>query len=302
MRRVLTGIAISLGSVAGLVVGIVVALLVLGRVKTGEALDIVVQPPVIPSDRASLARGRHIAEAIALCTECHQNGLRGGILSLNGGPIFNFAPVPPLVATVVAPNLTSGRGGVGGDYTAADWDRAIRHGVARDGRKLVLMPSESYAEMTDSDFGALVSFLRTLPPVDNELPSSGVGVLGRALVGAGQLPLAADIVRHEEVGQHTAVPDVSQEYGAYLATLANCRACHGSELRGTTGGLGPPPAPSLVDSTRDWSAADFRKTIRNGRTPRGRALDPQKMPWPRLANLTDDELNAVFEYLRSISP
>jgi mono/diheme cytochrome c family protein len=298
MRRLLTGIAISLGSVAGLVVGIVVALFVLGGMKTGEASDIVVQPPVIPSNRVALARGRHIAEAIALCTQCHQNGLRGGTLGLNGGPIFNFAPVPPLVATVVAPNLTSGRGGVGGYYTAADWDRAIRHGVARDGRKLVLMPSESYAEMTDSDFGALVSFL----PVDNELPSSGVGVLGRALVGAGQLPLAADIVRHEEVGQHTAVPDVSQEYGAYLATLANCRACHGSELRGTTGGVGPLPAPSLVDSTRGWSAADFRKTIRNGRMPGGRALDPQKMPWPRLANLTDDELNAVFEYLRSISP
>ena len=289
MRRILEWIGISLGSIAGVVVVAVVALFIAGRIKLTEDADFAVRPPLIPSDRASVARGRHLAEAVALCTECHQNGLRGRDMGL-----------PLLVATLVAPNLTSGKGGVGGEYTAADWDRAIRHGVARDGRKLVVMPSESYSHMTDNDFADLVAFLTTLTPVDNELPQSKLGLLGAALVGARLYPLAADVIKHDEVGVNVFDAGVSADYGSYLVTIGTCRSCHGPDLRGTGGGMGRPAAPSLVDSTRNWSAEDFLKTMRSGRTPRGRPLDPQTMPWPRLANLTDDELNAVYEYVRSI--
>lgn len=289
MRRILEWIAISLGSIAGVVVVGVAALYIAGRMKLTQDPDLAVRPPLIPSDRASIARGRHLAEAVTLCTECHQNGLRGRDMGL-----------PALVATLVAPNLTSGNGGVGGEYTAADWDRAIRHGVAKDGRKLVVMPSEYYAQMTDRDFADLVAFLNSLTPVDNELPRSRLGVLGAALVGARLYPLAADVIKHDQVGVNVFDSGVSADYGSYLVTIGTCRGCHGPDLRGTTGGWEKPAGPSLVDSTRTWSSEDFLKTIRTGRTPRGRPLDPQKMPWPRLANLTDDELNAVYEYVRSI--
>jgi cytochrome c553 len=289
MRRILEWIAISLGSIAGVLVVGVVALFVMGRARVTEYSDFAVRPPLIPSDRASIARGRHLAEAVTLCTQCHQNGLRGRDMGL-----------PPLVATLVAPNLTSGRGGVGVDYTAADWDRAIRHGVAKDGRKLVVMPSDSYSRMTDSDFADLVAYLNTLTPIDNELPQSKLGLLGGALVGARLYPLPANDIKHEDVGVNVFDSGVSAEYGSYLATIGSCRGCHGPELRGRADEIGRPAAPSLVDSTRNWSVEDFRRTIRTGRTPEGRALDPQKMPWPRLANLTDDELNAVYEYIRSI--
>ena len=58
--------------------------------------------------------------------------------------------VPP--ATLLAvPNITRGRGGVTADFTLADWDRALRHGVRPDGSGLVLMPSEDYAALTDHD-------------------------------------------------------------------------------------------------------------------------------------------------------
>ena len=289
MRRILEWIAISLGSIAGMVAVGVIALFVIGRTKVTATADLAVRPPLIPSDRASIARGRHLAEAVTLCTECHQNGLRGRDMGL-----------PPLVATLVAPNLTSGKGGVGGDYTAADWDRAIRHGIAKDGRKLVVMPSEYYAHMTDQDFADLVAFLNSLTPVDNELPQSKLGLIGGALVGARLYPLAADVIKHEDVGVNVFDAGVSAEYGSYLTTIGTCRGCHGPELRGRTNEIGRPPAPNLVESTRDWSAEDFRKTMRTGRIPQGRPLDPQRMPWPRLANLTDDELNAVYEYVRSI--
>ncbi len=289
MRRILEWIAISLGSIAGMVVVGIVALFLIGKAKVTEYADFAVRPPLIPSDRASIARGRHLAEAVTLCTQCHQNGLRGRDMGL-----------PPLVATLVAPNLTSGEGGVGGDYTSADWDRAIRHGVAKDGRKLVVMPSDAYAQMTDKDFADLVAFLNALTPVDNELPRSKLGLLGGALIGARLYPLPADAIKHEDVGLNVFDAGVSAEFGSYLATIGTCRGCHGAELRGRPEEIGRPWAPSLVDSTRNWSAEDFRKTIRTGRTPQGRPLDAQRMPWPRLANLTDDELNAVYEYVRSI--
>ena len=291
MLRILKWIVVSLGSIAGVVVVVLIGLFVLGKMKVSEYTDFSVHPPVVPSDRAAIARGRHLAEAVTLCTECHQNGLRGRNLGL-----------PPLIATIVAPNLTPGQGGVGAEYTSADWDRAIRHGVARDGRKLVMMPSESYSQMTDRDFADLVAFLSTLTPVDNELPQNRLGLLGGAVIGARLYPLQADIIKHEDVGVAVFDPAVSAEYGSYLATIGTCRDCHGPNLRGNADRLGQPPAPNLVDSTRNWSADDFRKAIRTGRTPSGRALDPQTMPWPRLANLTDDELNAIFEYVRSIPP
>lgn len=291
MRRLLEGIAISLGSAAVLIVVAVLALFFIGQMKMTDYPEFSVRPPVIPSDQASIARGRHLAEAVALCTDCHQNGLRGKNLQLS-----------PLVATLVAPNLTSGRGGIGGEYTAADWDRAIRHGIAKDGRKLAVMPSEYYSHMTDKDFADLVAFLSALTPVDNELPHTKLGLLGGALVGAHLYPFPADDVNHDEVGLNIFDRGVSEAYGSYLVTLGTCRGCHGPELRGTTGGIGRPAGPNLVDSSRNWSPEEFRRTIRNGRMPSGRTLDPQKMPWPRIGNLTDDELNAVFEYVRSISP
>ncbi len=72
--------------------------------------------------------------------------------------------------TSVAPNLTKGRGGVGNKYSNADWEHTIRHGVGRNGRALVIMPARFLIAYSDEDLSTLISYLQSIPPVDNELP------------------------------------------------------------------------------------------------------------------------------------
>jgi hypothetical protein len=89
-----------------------------------------------------------------------------------------FAAVPGLV-TLAIPNLTTGAGGVGDTNTDEDWVRAIRHGVGHDGRGLALMPSAVFYYLSDEDLGALIAYLKSLPPVDNEMPGTDLGPVGR---------------------------------------------------------------------------------------------------------------------------
>jgi mono/diheme cytochrome c family protein len=94
------------------------------------------------SDSAALARGEHLASAVAGCGGCHGPGLRGGAM-------FDAAPMGRLVAL----NLTSGDGGVGATLTPEIIERAVRHGVGHDGRALRIMPSDGFQYLSDDDTG-----------------------------------------------------------------------------------------------------------------------------------------------------
>ena len=91
------------------------------------------RPLVVRGDSAAVARGRQLATAIANCAACHGEDLGGAVYG-DMGP----------VGMVAGPNLTRGRGGRGGALTDADWDRAVRHGVRRDGTSPIMMPSEVF--------------------------------------------------------------------------------------------------------------------------------------------------------------
>jgi cytochrome c553 len=87
------------------------------------------------------------------------------------------------------------------------------------------------------------------------------------------------------------------EYGRYLATIGGCRACHGAALAGDAN----PDAPDItVGRLAGWSEADFFRSLREGRRPDGTAIDPEKMPWLRSGLMTDDEIRAVWAYMRSV--
>jgi hypothetical protein len=62
-----------------------------------------------------------------------------------------------------------------------------------------------------------------------------------------------------------------------------------------------PPAANLTPagSTKDWSEADFRRLLREGKRPNGTPVN-QAMPWRVMKNLTDDEIRAVYLYTRSL--
>ncbi len=245
------------------------------------------------TDPAALARGKHVATAIGKCMDCHGADL--------GGKVFIDDPA---MGQVIAPNLTAGDGGIGKRYTDADLERAVRHGIAPEGRGLLVMPSDEYYHLSDEDAASLFAYLRSLPPVDRTLPPSRLGPLGRGLYLSGKLPLfAAERIAHQAPRPAPVSPGVTREYGEYLATVGGCRGCHGKDLvGGPIPGTPPewPPASNLTPAgIGAWTEADFFKSLRSGIRPDGTAINGV-MPWALAGQMSDDEIRAVWLYLRSV--
>lgn len=247
----------------------------------------------ILSDTASVARGAHLANTVAGCVDCHGENLAGRA-------VFDV----PIMGRVYAVNLTKGKGGLGSALTDADFVRAIRHGLAPSGRALKVMPSSDYANLSDADLAAIIAYVKTAPPVDNEVPVVSIGPLGRALMVAGKLPiLHAERIDHERPHAATVRATPSVAYGAYLASVG-CMGCHGPALAGGPvigGDPAWPPAANLTPSgnTNKWTEDDFRHLLRQGKRPDGSPVN-NAMPVRLLKNLTDDEIHSLWLYLRTL--
>jgi mono/diheme cytochrome c family protein len=200
---------------------------------------------------------------------------------------------------LVPPNLTPG--GPLQDWTDGEIVLAIREGVDRDGRALLIMPSDAFHHLSDADVTTLVAYLRSQPPVTHPTPVRDMNLLGVLLVGAGVFPTAAQ----PPIEQPQTAPSsgVTPEYGQYLVDITGCRTCHGANLEGRTpGGFGPPAGPSLRAIIPTWPEGDFVNFFRTGVDPYGRAIDPALMPWPAINQAyTDDELRAMYAYVQSVS-
>jgi cytochrome c553 len=247
----------------------------------------------IQADSSTLARGEHFATSISKCVDCH-GGNFAGRMFLDAMPFGRF----------VAPNLTGGKGSRTAGWTDADWVRAVRHGVAPDGRALVFMPSQALREMNATDLGAIIAYVRKAPPVDNELPNSQVGPIGRLAIASnpGRL-IAAEAIDHTLPISSGVAPGATPEYGRYLAVAGGCTFCHGENLAGgiKEGPPGTPPTANLTPAGRvgGWSEAEFMTALREGRRPDGSIINPF-MPWRMTRLMTDEEIQAVYRYLKTV--
>jgi mono/diheme cytochrome c family protein len=253
--------------------------------------------PPIPRDSASIARGRHLSRAISKCVDCHGSDLGGQV-------VFDALPM----ARVVAPNLTSGRGGIGGSRTDDDFLRAIRHGIGLGGRALVLMPARNYWHMGDDDVSSLIAYIRTLPAVDRELEPTKFGLVGRMLVLKGDLdPLfEAKAMDHAAKRPPPPAADTTADYGHYLANIGGCTGCHGPSLSGGKLPGAPPDAKPASNITPEgigsWTEQDFFRAMREGVRPNGTPIDSTMMPIPLTREMTDLETKAIYMYLRTVPP
>ena len=277
-------------------------LFLVGSRKVNRTYDVEIASVAVPSDAASIARGKHYVEAVWVCQVCHGQNLAGpDVDECKAVPCTGFSD-DPLFGKTMPSNLTSGRGGVGGVFTDEDYVRAIRHGIGRDSKALLIMPSEVFNKISDEDLGAIIAYLKTLPPVDNELDESGLAPLGRILaIFEGSL-LPATQIDHNASRMSAPVAGVTVEYGEYLAEI--CTVCHGEQL---SGGDVPSDdfgrkAPNITPggALGSWTRSQFVDTIRSGIIPDGKLLDPQFMPWNRFTQMTDDELGAIWLYLQSL--
>jgi cytochrome c553 len=240
----------------------------------------------IPTDLASIRHGQHLASAIALCVQCHEPNMAGRVLEDDSS------------ARISAPDITRG----GRRMSDAERIRAIRQGVDPAGRKLLLMPSNYYNQLSDGDVAAIVAYLSSLPPLTNVLPPDEIRPLGRLRFLAGRLDLLPSASIDRAAARPKAPdPAASPAYGQYLAGVAGCARCHGPAMSGGTVPNTGVKAPDITSTGLEhWSETDFLNAIRTGKRPDGSQLDAA-MPWQYYAQMSELELQALWQFLSALA-
>lgn len=294
MKRLLKWLGIALGTILIILIAAVAILSFLGnrnlnQTQTGSEVAL-----TVPTDEASIERGKHIVHALAACTSCHGANLEGEVF-IDGMPI----------GVVVASNLTTGAGGVGSTYTDETWIQALRYGVGADGKALLpMMPSDSYHALSDADLGATIAYIKSVPPVDNQLPETALAFPGKIIMGVlAQGDFWVNKVAEADAPSASKPSGATIEHGEYLVSVGSCRHCHGGELNG--GQVDPEalPGPNLTPRGHlgEWAQEDFVNAFRTGLRPDGSPIDPF-MPWPKYSGMTDEEIEAIWLYLESLEP
>lgn len=292
MKKILKWIGIGLGSV--LILMAITAFYLKSKFESGAKRHL--EPKVtaidIPSDSASLERGKVLAVG---CRGCHGNDYAGL-------DFFN----DPAIGYMSSPNLTPAKGSATEKYTPEDWVRTLRHGVNPSGKSLMVMPSESIGQLSDQDLGCLIAYIKSLTPIEKPLGPTNFTFMAKVMAGAGMFGnlYPYDIINHDGVQSIKAPPKSNNaEYGEYMMKFHGCKGCHGEKLNG---GISPdpisPPASNITagGNLGKWSLDQFRETVRSGKTPEGKILDPKFMPWPGIGAHDDTELEAVFNYIKSM--
>ncbi len=254
--------------------------------EVGEIADVTVL-----TDSHSIQRGEHVSRAIAVCQLCHG-------INLGGKLAFEH----PVLGKGYTPNLTTGEGGIGTSYSATDWVRAIRHGVNREGKGLLFMPSDHYAHLTDRDMGALIGYFKSLPPIDNTRSHLELTVFAKLMIDLG---LSGDVVRAKQIDHSANLFSAfkgKENNAAYIVEVGGCTFCHGRDLRGGQGlEPGAPPGPDITAvGLKSWNFDQFATVMRSGIRPDNSMIDYRFMPWQGYQHMTDAEVRALWDYLTAL--
>ncbi len=250
----------------------------------------------------TVERGQYLVEGPGGCGNCHTPlGPDGPIWDANlSGRFVEETPM----FTAIAPNITPASRVV--DWSDEEFARAIREGLRPDGSLIgPPMPFTMYRDLSDDDVMSMVLYLRTLAAVDND---PGVSEYNMPLPPAYGPPVGS--VPHPQEG-------VTVAYGEYLAgPVAHCMECHspigpmgpmvdthlgagGFEFHGPWGVSVASNLTTHEDGLVDYRDDEIRAMIVEGVRPDGTPMFPP-MPYGYLAQMTEDDLNAIILYLRSL--
>jgi len=280
----------------GISIGALIGVLVLVGITLRKLYVVPEESVAIPANDESLVEGKRIFQYRG-CEACHGEQLQGVVYLDN-----------PAIGQVITPNLTTGEGGIGSQRTDEDLLQSIRHGIRPDGTPLLFMPSTEFYYLSDKDMCRVIAYIRSIPPVDNEMPPSSLSVTGRIVMNITKeiTFLPAELIPHDALRPIAPEPGITPEYGEYLAL--SCKVCHGLTLSGgEIPGFPPewPPAPNLTSGKGSrlptWGEAGFIEIIKIGQK-HGRTINPNYMPWKSYQHMTEDELRAVYAYLQSLPP
>ena len=302
------------GAVAALVI-LVLAIVFLIFPKVSAAPDMQVE---LTPER--VARGAYLFNVEMACTACHTPELTPHRFSrvpdtarIGAGRHMGGAPDFP--AEINAPNVTPA---ALGDWTDGEIYRAIVSGVSRDGRALFpVMPYPFYRTLDPEDVKALVAYLRSLPPQPVTLDPV-------------HLPMPLPVFMRFVPADPAPVtrPDGSDEIalGKYLANAASCFECHtkrndkgvpdgipfagGNPFTLAGGGIAVSAniTPDAETGIGAWSREDFIARFKSRSREAALKIEPgpqdydTEMPWTAYAAMREEDLSAVYAYLRTVAP
>jgi nicotinate dehydrogenase subunit B len=255
---------------------------------------------------ATIERGRLVAAA-GDCAVCHTapDGAR------NAGGLALQTPFGTVYSTNITPDAETGIG----NWSYAAFERAMREGIHRDGRRLYpAFPYTAFAKVSDADMQALYAYLMAADPVASRPPETSLAFPFNVR------PLLAgwNMLFHRDAQY---VPDTTRSAqwnrGAYLAEgLGHCSACHsprnalGGEKGGkaylsggTAEGWEAPPLTALSKAPVPWTEDDLFQYLRTGFAPRhGAAAGPMAPVVESLRELPEGDVRAIAHYVASFNP
>ena len=268
-----------------------------------------------------IQRGTYLVNNVSLCTDCHSerdwNYFSGPVKEEalgKGGEMFNefIANVP---GTIYAKNITPA--GIA-DYSDGELLRVITTGLNKKGDALFpLMPYSHYRQMAREDIYSIIAYLRTLKPIANEVPERSLNFPMNLIVKT--IPSPAALI--------DAIPSKGDtlEYGKYMTTAAACDGCHSQREKGEvikgmefaggfrfqfpngdqifTANITPDVETGIGALTKEAFIAKFKSfSDANPRIPTREHEKNTVMPWTRLSGMTEEDLGAIYTYLRTLAP
>jgi hypothetical protein len=312
MKKVLLGL-----------LGIVV--LVVGGAAVFLATKSPAQRPPDPTPSAStpdlVKRGEYQVEHVAFCTHCHSDPQtdrwampeKAGSKASGG---FCWDDKMHFPGKMCAANITPDRDTGLGAWSDGEILRAMREGVDRKGAALFpLMPYLNYAKMSDNDAKSVIAYLRTLAPVSRARPERELKPPLNIIVKFMPKPLEGSVPEPDRADRTA--------YGKYLVKIGSCETCHtpvnekheplpGMAFAGGQEFLFPwggsvrssnltPHETGLGGRTKEAFIALFKSftdpAVANVPvSPRENTV----MPWLKIAGMTEEDLGAIYDYLRTV--
>lgn len=307
MKKIVVRVALALVALIALAVIAIVTKFYVLSPKMRPAPDVKAK-----ASPEAIARGRYLVENVTACTGCHSpiDDTKPGDPPVPGkiGAGRDFGVFEGAPFHLRAPNLTPDKETGIGAWTDGEILRALREGVSRDGRPLFSqMPYLTYREtLSDDDALAVIAFLRTLPPVKNDVGRTTVDFPVSMFSRAAPAPLDKP---------PPPAPTDKLARGRWLLNVSSCHDCHDSfnerhePIPGKSFAGGwkfPLPGGKAVyasNITSDkatgigaYSDDDLRRVFDEGKGKNGRYL--YVMPWAYYSGMTKEDKEALVAALR----
>lgn len=287
--------------------------------------DVPVADNSADSAKKVIERGKYLAHHVAGCIDCHSERdwtkFSGPVIAGTegkGGELFDFKLLDALPGTLYARNITPDSATGIGAWTDDELLRAMTHGINKKGDTLFpLMPYVNLNHLAKADLLSIIAYIRTLKPVSNS-------VLARELMIPISVAYPAPALQ-PSVDSNMA-PPVSDKvkYGQYLVAMADCGTCHTPFVKGqpdfsrslgggntfnvqgifkvTSANITPDSATGIGTWTEDAFVEKFRNNSSDANVNRDPGKMNSIMPWSLYGKMEENDLRAIYAYLRTVPP